>query len=426
MIAENLLSHAVKLANSHYTGIVPYNRGTYPKGKRDCKYTLYAHVPFCESLCPYCSFNRYPFEEGKARSYFDCLRREMRLLSKQGFDFESMYIGGGTPTILPDELAETIRLAKELFSVNDVSTETNPNHLDREHLDPISGLVDRMSVGVQSFDDTLLKKMCRYHKYGSGSETADRIAGVRDMGIFKTLNVDMIFNFPGQTKAMIKRDINIIKSCGCNQVTFYPLMASPSVEESLLKTLGRVDYKNEKAYYELICHELTEGRDSDFDFGSVWTFKRNDGKEEKGLIDEYVVDYEEYPAIGAGSMSFLNRRYFVNAFSLEGYEKRIRSGKMGIWASIKFNKRDHMRYRLLMQLFGMSLDKKRWYKDFGCKVEWGLPAEYLFLKLNGAFERDDERFLTLSRKGRYLVLIMMREFFIGVNTVRDKARRSKS
>ncbi len=56
----------------------------------------------------------------------------------------------------------------------------------------------------------------------------------------------------------------------------------------------------------------------------------------------------------------------------------------------------------------------------------GLPAEYFFLKHNGAFERDDEEFLTLSRKGRYLVLIMMREFFIGVNTVRDKARRSKS
>ena len=138
MIAENLLSQAVKLANCHYTGIVPYNKGTYPKGKRNKKYTLYAHVPFCESLCPYCSFNRYPFHEEKARSYFECLRKEMGMLSKLGYDFDSMYIGGGTPTILPDELASVIKLAKDLFSVKDVSTETNPNHLDQEHLDPLA------------------------------------------------------------------------------------------------------------------------------------------------------------------------------------------------------------------------------------------------------------------------------------------------
>ena len=115
----------------------------------------------------------------------------------------------------------------------------------------------------------------------------------------------------------------------------------------------------------------------------------------------------------------------MNAFSLEGYESRIRSGKMGIWGRVRFNKRDHMRYRLLMQLFGMRLDKKRWREDFGCSVERGLPAEYFFLKTNGAFERDNDEELTLSKKGRYLVLVMMREFFIGVNTVRDKARQSE-
>ena len=440
MISERFLTLAVRAADRYYLRIRPYKDKTLPKAETGKKYMLYAHVPFCESLCPYCSFNRYPFEETVARSYFDCLRREMRMVAELGYDFDSMYIGGGTPTILPDELAATICLAKELFSIKEVSTETNPNHLDDEHLEPVRGLVDRMSVGVQSFDDGLLKRMCRYHKYGSGRETADRISKVSSDGIFRTFNVDMIFNFPQQTEEMIREDIRIISSCGCNQVTFYPLMAAPSVKEALCKSLGKVDHRNEKNYYELICRELTGGLEPEFEHGSVWTFKRTGKRQEdrtrsdnsaaeyaadaRELIDEYVVDHEEYPAVGAGSMAFLNREYFINAFSLEGYEERIRSGHMGIWGSVKFSKRDHMRYRLLMQLFGMRLDKKRWREDFGCSIEKGLPAEYLFLKKAGAFEKDDENEITLSKEGRYLLLVMMREFFTGVNTVRDKARKS--
>ena len=140
------------------------------------------------------------------------------------------------------------------------------------------------------------------------------------------------------------------------------------------------------------------------------------------MIDEYVVDHEEYPAVGAGGMAFLNREYFINEFHLDQYEKKIREGRQSIWGSVRFTKRDHMRYRFLMQLFGTRIDVREWQKDFGCTVRGGLPAEYLFLKAAGAFDRDNREELTLSPKGRYLLLVMMRQFFIGVNTVRDKAR----
>lgn len=69
------------------------------------------HVPFCERLCPYCSFNRFPYREQRARDYFQALRQEMRMLADQGYDFESVYVGGGTPTVDIDELCETIDLA---------------------------------------------------------------------------------------------------------------------------------------------------------------------------------------------------------------------------------------------------------------------------------------------------------------------------
>ena len=130
MLSERMLSFAVQAMNGHYLKMKPWEEDRLPRPRPGKTYMLYAHVPFCISLCPYCSFNRFPFEEGKARKYFLELRDEIRMLSDEGYDFESMYIGGGTPTILADELAETITLAKSLFSIRDVSAETNPNHLN--------------------------------------------------------------------------------------------------------------------------------------------------------------------------------------------------------------------------------------------------------------------------------------------------------
>ena len=423
MISERLLTLAVRLMNGHYLNIKPYEKGKLPDAMEGRRYMLYAHVPFCESLCPYCSFNRYPFEETKARSYFVLLRKEMDMLKEGGYDFESLYIGGGTPTILPDELEQTIRHAKDLFGIKEVSTETNPNHLKGEYLDRLNGLVDRLSVGVQSFDDGLLKSMRRYEKYGSSDMIMDRLAYCAATDYFPTFNVDMIFNFPSQTEEMLIKDIGMIKKCGCSQTTFYPLMASPVVRGDIKCAIGNVNYANEKRFYDIICRELERKDGTSFEPGSAWTFNRVSSAGSNAMTDEYVVDYEEYPAIGSGGMSFINRGYYINTFDLKDYENRISKGDMSVSGAVRFNRRDHMRYRFMMQLFGLRLDKKRWQKDFGCSVLRGLPAEYLFLKSQGAFATDNEDEITLTAKGRYLLVVLMRQFFIGVNSVRDEARR---
>ena len=140
------------------------------------------------------------------------------------------------------------------------------------------------------------------------------------------------------------------------------------------------------------------------------------------MIDEYIVDYEEYPAIGSGGMTMLNGTYYINSFSLREYDECIKRGDMSIMGATTFNKRDLMRYRFMMQLFGLRLDKRQWRRDFGCSVAAGLPAEYAFMKGVGAFDVDDDEQITLTPKGRYLLVAMMRQFFVGVNSVRDKAR----
>ena len=418
MLAERLVTLGVRTIGSHYLDLGDTDRDMLPGPKPGQAYMLYLHVPFCERLCPYCSFNRFPFQEDVARRYFANLRREMHMLCGLGYDFDSLYVGGGTPTILTDELVATINEAKSLFSIRDVSSETNPNHLDDAHLEALDGVVDRLSVGVQSFDDGLLRQMDRYDKYGSAEAILERVRHVADSHVFTSLNVDMIYNFPAQTEDMLRHDLDVIKETHTNQTTFYPLMASPAVEKSLARTVGEVSYAREEEFYSIILEKLTEGENPAFEMGSAWTFNACDNK----MIDEYIVDYEEYPAIGSGGMSYLGNSLLVNSFSVSEYDEKIRAGKMSVMGETHFTKRDRMRYRFMMQLFGLRLDKRQWREDFGCSVAAGLPAEYAFFKAVGAFDTDDDDEITLTRKGKYLCVAMMRQFFVGVNSVRDSAR----
>lgn len=422
MLSERMLTTVVRRCTSNYLKLGPVSEGMIPAPTPGQKYMLYMHVPFCERLCPYCSFNRFPFDEGRATPYFENMRTEMLMLKDIGYDFDSLYIGGGTPTIMIDELCDTIDLARETFSINEVSSETNPNHLIPRYLDKLQNRVQRLSVGVQSFDDGLLKQMERYDKYGSGAEILERVKEASPY--FTSLNVDMIFNFPAQTEDILISDIEQVVESNTSQTTFYPLMASPSVARSLARTVGKVDYAREQRFYEIISDLLTGGNDPLFRHGSAWTFNKRgttaDGDD--AMIDEYVVDYEEYPAIGSGGITYLGGSLYVNTFSVNDYGAAIESGRMSLMGKTTFSKHDRMRYRFMMQLFGLRLDKRAFKRDFGCTVEAGLPVEMAFMKASGAFERDTRDELTLTPRGRYLMVVMMRQFFIGVNNLRDQAR----
>ena len=143
--------------------IKPCTEPRIPGPNAGQRYMLYAHIPFCERLCLVLQLqivSRFP-RSARCR-IFKNLRAELMMVKELGYDFDSLYIGGGTPTIMIDELCDFIDLAKREFSIKEVSCETNPNHLIPSYLDKLQGRVDRLSVGVQSFDNGLLKQMDRY------------------------------------------------------------------------------------------------------------------------------------------------------------------------------------------------------------------------------------------------------------------------
>src|SRR4051812_9974587 len=166
--------------------------GALPPPPRDDGCYLYVHVPFCEVLCPFCSFHRVQHCHEQARRYFSALREEIRLYARAGHPFSGVYFGGGTPTIEPEELVETIALVRQLFAVREISVETNPKDLRSPLLEQLQQAgVTRLSVGVQSFDDQLLREMERYEKYGSSDEIVAHLRGAA--GKFSAPHTRLVF-----------------------------------------------------------------------------------------------------------------------------------------------------------------------------------------------------------------------------------------
>jgi coproporphyrinogen III oxidase-like Fe-S oxidoreductase len=142
------------------------------------------------------------------------------------------------------------------------------------------------------------------------------------------------------------------------------------------------------------------------------------------MIDEYIVNSEEYVGIGSGSFSYINGMLYVNTFSINEYNQSVSHGESGVNASQVYALHPQMRYWFLMNLFGLDFDPQAFQKRFGVSIFRGLWLEMLFMKIVGAFKGKGSHHLT--RLGKYLSVVMMREFFSGVNNVRDIARKSLS
>jgi coproporphyrinogen III oxidase-like Fe-S oxidoreductase len=257
-------------------------------------------------------------------------------------------------------------------------------------------------------------RMDRCGKFGTPAQIQERIG--RYAPDFTCLNVDMIFNFPTQTEEMLRRDIRMVIESGAQQVTYYPLMTSPSVARSMAACVGKVDTLRERRFFEIINEEMADA----FTPSAAWTFQRAGS----GLIDEYIMDTREYVGLGAGAFSYLDGTLFVNTFSLSEYADRINAGKMSVSGEQKYENYARMRYDLMMDLFGLDLEKDDFPIQYGITRDRGLWLELFFLNMVGAFSKDSSRRLTPF--GQYLAVVIMREFFSGVNHLRDQARQSIS
>ncbi|MCD8338639.1 MAG: coproporphyrinogen III oxidase family protein [Burkholderiales bacterium] len=388
---------------------------TFPSPQPGHQYMMYAHIPFCNTLCSYCTFHRFLFKEYKAREYFISLRKEMESVNALGYDFTSFYIGGGTTTILLDELVKTIELAKKLFpNIKEVSCETDPQAMADPNIKVLKGLVDRMSVGVQSFNDDILKMTDRYQKFGSGEQVFESIMQAQEH--FPICNVDLIFGFRGQTDEVLRNDLQKVLQLSPRQITTYPLMVTSQTKRSVKDSIAAPPEIMARQY-RIILDTLSKH----YTQLSSWAF----GKADDEGFDEYVIDNDEYLGIGSGAFSFLGDTLYVNTFSLRRYNQRIRNGLSGVERKRSFKKLDVLKYRLLLGLFSGRLSRKYFRNVHQVEVDTKLFKEVLALKLIGAIKenpQDKNQFIVTDR-GKLIGLVMMKDFYSMMDNIRAELRK---
>jgi len=343
-----------------------------------------------------------------ASRYFEVLKTEIESYFSLGYQFDSIYVGGGTPTIWPEKLVEIISLAKSLWPIRQISVEANPDHLVPDILKKLKDVgVNRLSVGVQSFSNDILTSVHRSKQYGSGEDLKERLASIR--GMFDMLNVDMIFNFPNQTMEMLAEEIKAIKELDVDQVTYYPLMISNCKKREIEEKCGQRYNLRGRKVYDFIVDRLAE----QYRCESVWSFAKR-----AELIDEYFVSHDEYIGVGPGSWGHINGTLYHNTFSVTDYIQRGESEKSPIAGCRVLSKRDRMRYMFMLSMIAGSASISDIENKAGNHFWLFLGGELVFLLLMGAIVVRNGQFM-LTRKGRYYWMILMGTMFSVVGDYRN-------
>jgi len=216
---------------------------------------LYIHIPLCVKKCAYCDF--YSVETNKyAGPFLNALREEFRALP-EGFAPETVFIGGGTPTALSAEQLETlldfVTETVDLSFVTEYSCEANPGTVDLPKLAALcAGGVNRLSLGVQSFDDGVLKTLGRIH---SAEKAEAAFRQVRAAG-FENISVDLMFGVPAQTLEMLAADLDRALALGPEHISIYNLMYEEGTPLTKRNPL-RLDEEVEREMYDLTRKRLT-------------------------------------------------------------------------------------------------------------------------------------------------------------------------
>lgn len=392
---EKIASNLIQTTSKRYLKLHATNK-SLPPAQDEMPRLLYIHIPFCLTLCPYCSFHKFRFDKLSALNYFELLRKEMNIVHSLGYKFDSIYFGGGTTTILPQELAKTIDLAKLLFDIKEISCESDPAHLIDLENEYLKGKIDRLSIGIQTFNDRYLKQIGRFKKFGCAQEQYNKV--LRAIPNFSIINVDMIYNYPNQSEEDLHKEIDTIEKLRPAQVTFYPLMYAPGIKEKLTNKWGELSDNKEAKFYSIIMQRMQKT----YTQRSSWAWSLKD----EDIIDEYVIERSEYVGIGSGAFSFLDNTLYVNTFSLPEYKTLLSKEHLPITHIATFPKRAIKQYRMMVELFGLKPSSTS-----------HLFIENSLLKLFGVYKNGK-----ITPKGRYLFSIMMREFYNGMDYVRETMR----
>lgn len=290
---------------------------------------LYLHIPFCVKKCQYCDFLSFSANEEMKESYIKQLISEIKVRSAlhQGM-VDTIFLGGGTPSVLKEEQIERIlKAVHQYFKVDssaEITMEMNPNTVTAEKLRVCKEYgINRISFGVQSFDDKYLKLLGRLH---SAKDVYENYEMARKVG-FSNINLDLMSALPGQTLLDIKKELQEVKRLSPEHISFYGLIieeGTPFFEKYEAQELRREageeqaedelpDESAEREMYQCISESLKAQ-------GYIHYEISNYGKE--GLECQHNLKYwsrQDYLGLGLGAASLLEEKRYTNVRDIKEY-----------------------------------------------------------------------------------------------------------
>lgn len=361
---------------------------------------MYIHIPFCHQICFYCDFNKVFFKNQPVDEYIESIGNEIAIMEKEGHSFEGLetvFLGGGTPTSLSekqlDRLLELIHQHVDVRALREFSTEANPDELTRGKLSVLkNGGVERLSIGVQSFDEQLLKRIGRTH---GGDTPAKVIADAREIG-FENISIDLIYGLPEQSIQQWQDTLDKAISLDLPHYSGYSLIVEPKTVFYNLMNKGKLPLPGEDIEAEMFSMLIDRMAKAGKQQYEISNFALPGYESIHNLI---YWDNDEYAGIGAGAHGYLKGRRYANYGPLKKYMESMETGLRPVMEEYEVSETEAMEEEMflgLRKMEGVSL------RSFKTKFGKSLTEMYGDV-LEGLFEKglisESEGSIKLTRKG---------------------------
>lgn len=312
--------------------------------------SAYLHIPFCEHICYYCDFNKVFLRGQPVDDYLGAMEQEitMTLGRFQSDQIETIFVGGGTPTALNEnQLDRLCGIIKDNLPISEqveFTFEANPGDLSIEKLRILKDAgVNRISLGVQTFNDHLLKQIGRVHR---ANDVYRSISNIKKIG-FENISIDLIFSLPGQTISDFKHTLQQAFSLEIPHYSGYSLIIEPKTVFYNLMAKGKLVTPGEDLeaeMYELLMEEMEL---HGFHQYEISNFSR------PGFESRHNLTYwnnEEYFGFGAGAHSYVQGFRRANAGPLKKYMDMLMDGKLPVLEEHKVSKAEQMEEEMFLGL----------------------------------------------------------------------------
>lgn len=361
---------------------------------------LYIHVPFCRAKCAYCDFNSFAGLEPLHGPYVRAVTREVA--AQTPFVWRTIYLGGGTPTVLPlsdlAQILEAVQRGRPLASGTEVTIEANPGTVNGTKLSGLFGLgINRLSLGVQSFDDAELQLLGRIH---TADEALETFQAARDAG-FRNISLDLIFGLPGQSLAAWRASLQRAVDLAPEHLSLYALSVEAGTPLAAAVERGQLPSPDPDLVadmYELAEEACAAAGYTHYEI-SNWA-RRDDLQCEHNLI---YWRNEDYVGLGAGAHSWSRGRRWSNARSPQVYTDRLSQGASPIASEEAIPLDLEMGETMMMglRLLDEGVSHARFRQRFGIDLRQKYAADIDELEHLALLEVDERR-IRLSRRGRLL------------------------